>query len=108
MAWKTALIISLAAAPASVEEMRLADDAFTKCLFDQTAKFDDGHSDPLSVARVIMPICNSELIAVAEVKMRGQPRADRKAAYFVQFMREEPTMAASVVLAYRKARSQEK
>lgn len=101
MVWAAALI--LAASPAAIEEARTAH---IECLLAKAEQFDDGISDVISVARVIMPACHAELDRVATLMVQGAKRPERVKQILMDDLSNDPTVASQAILVVRKRRAQ--
>lgn len=105
MVWQATLVLAAAIAPATAQEKTVGYDAVLTCFEAQAVRLDDGTSDPISIARVMVPACDPELLYLADLLTRGEKRADRKRTYLIQELRMEYTVPASIVLQLRKRKA---
>lgn len=104
MVWQAALILA-AALQASADEKQAANLAYTACLYSAAERLDDGTSDAISIAMLIMPICETELDQVADTLVKGVKRPERVKRYLLENLRTSPDVAGQVVLTLRKNRT---
>lgn len=105
MVWTAALILAAAVPVASDEEKSAASKAYVGCLAVQARRLDDGTSDPISIGKVMLSLCDSEVSKVADVATRGVKRSGRVRAYMIEDMRADYTTAAIMVLQLRKQKA---
>lgn len=104
MVWQAALILAAAVAPASDSDKAAATQAYKNCLAKKAVDLDDGTSDPLSVGKVMVSFCDTELVQVADTFTRGEKRQERVRRYMIDDLRSDYTTPASIVLEWRKSR----
>jgi hypothetical protein len=87
------------------QETDAAKNAYTKCLIDNIARVDDGHSDPQTIAARIQPACAVQYDAVIQIAVYQCCTTENSKITTQQNMKsEELKLITGAVLHYRAAK----
>jgi len=91
------------------QENDAAKAAYTKCLIDNIARVDDGHSDPQSIATSVQPACAVQYNALIQIVVNQCcTTEDSKNSTQQKMKSEELKVITGAVLHYRAAKRGDK